>query len=59
MRRSWIGLIALVGALVLLLPVPQAWADTLPQLFDRALVASREGDFVSALPLWDAVIERV
>jgi tetratricopeptide (TPR) repeat protein len=72
MRRSWIGLIALVAALLVLLPAPQALAAAgsgaesggmpasvpLPQLFDRALVASREGDFVSALPLWDAVIER-
>ena len=65
MRRVWIALFA---ALLLLLPAPPVWAGAvsgglpaslpLPQLFDRALVASREGDFASALPLWDAVIER-
>ena len=69
MRRV---LIALFAALVLLLPAPQVGAASasaaepgglpaslpLHQLFDRALVASREGDFAAALPLWDAVIER-
>jgi Tfp pilus assembly protein PilF len=29
----------------------------LPQLFDQALSASREGDFARALPLWDQVLE--
>jgi len=67
MRRL---LIALIAAVVLLLPAPPVRAAVapaaevapaslpLPQLFDRALVASREGDFAAALPLWDAVIER-
>jgi predicted Zn-dependent protease len=31
---------------------------SLPQLFDQALSASREGDFARALPLWNQVIER-
>jgi tetratricopeptide (TPR) repeat protein len=31
---------------------------TLPQLFDQALSASREGRFGDALPLWDEVLER-
>jgi tetratricopeptide (TPR) repeat protein len=30
---------------------------SLPQLFDSALSASRQGDFVRALPLWDQVLE--
>jgi len=30
---------------------------SLPQLFDTALRASRQGDFVQALPLWDQVLE--
>lgn len=30
---------------------------SLPQLFDQALSASREGDFSAALPLWNQVLE--
>lgn len=30
---------------------------SLPQLFDSALSASRQGDFARALPLWDQVLE--
>ena len=30
---------------------------SLPQLFDTALSASRQGDFARALPLWDQVLE--
>jgi tetratricopeptide (TPR) repeat protein len=30
---------------------------SLPQLFDTALSASRQGDFARALPLWDRVLE--
>jgi tetratricopeptide (TPR) repeat protein len=62
------GLLALL--LVLLLQLP-AWAAqqqpgaqaqaraeaSLPRQFERALQASREGDFAAALPLWDQVIE--
>ncbi|MEY4298331.1 MAG: hypothetical protein RLZZ423_1510 [Cyanobacteriota bacterium] len=66
MRRL---LIALIAALVLLLPAwppaavaavtqPATAAIPLAQLFERALTASREGDFAAALPLWDAVLER-
>ncbi len=33
-------------------------AEPLPQLFDRALRASRDGRFGDALPLWDQVIAR-
>ncbi|MBD1194665.1 tetratricopeptide repeat protein [Vulcanococcus sp. Clear-D1] len=32
-------------------------ATALPQLFDQALSASRDGDFRRALPLWDQVLE--
>jgi tetratricopeptide (TPR) repeat protein len=39
-------------------PARSTSALPLPQLFEQALVASRNGDFVEALPLWDAVIER-
>jgi tetratricopeptide (TPR) repeat protein len=33
-------------------------ATALPELFERALAASREGRFGDALPLWDVVLER-
>ena len=61
---SW--LLASLLALALLLPAaPAAVAASaaarpeppLPQLFERALVASRGGDFAAALPLWNRVLE--
>lgn len=48
----WLALPA--GAVALEAPRPDA-AD-LPALFDAALVASRQGDFERALPLWDRVL---
>lgn len=57
---SWLNLL-----LVVLLAWPAAVrADTsvaaasLPELFERALTASRAGRFGDALPLWDQVVER-
>jgi Tfp pilus assembly protein PilF len=41
----------------LLLSLQLVLATALPQLFDQALTASREGDFAAALPLWDQVLE--
>ena len=41
----------LAAVLALLLTLP------LPQLFDQALAASRDGRFAEALPLWDRVLE--
>ena len=66
LARLWVPAIALV---LLLVPVPLAAAAAtgpapaalgppLEQLFDRALTASRQGDFAAALPLWDQVLER-
>ena len=47
-----------MSALVaLVLSLQLALSTALPQLFDQALSASREGDFARALPLWDQVIE--
>jgi tetratricopeptide (TPR) repeat protein len=43
--------------LALVLTLQLALATALPQLFDQALSASRDGDFSRALPLWDQVIE--
>ncbi len=50
----WLGLVVLV-----VLPAPLAAADqpSLPQLFDQALEASRNGRFNEALPLWNQVLE--
>jgi tetratricopeptide (TPR) repeat protein len=45
---------ALLG---LILSLQLVFSAALPQLFDQALSASREGDFARALPLWDQVIE--
>jgi len=42
----------------LLLSIQLVVATALPQLFDQALSASRDGDFVRALPLWNQVLER-
>ena len=63
--------LSLLLALALLWPAPLAAAAgptspaaassrpelPLPQLFDRALAASRDGDFGDALPLWNRVLE--
>ena len=43
--------------LALVLTLQLAVATALPQLFEQALSASRDGDFSRALPLWDQVIE--
>ena len=43
--------------LVVQLAVGAVAAPGLPQLFDQALAASRQGDFANALPLWDQVLE--
>ena len=46
------------GALLALLLSVQLLAQlSLPQLFDQALSASRQGDFGQALPLWNQVLE--
>ncbi len=46
------------GALLALLLSVQLLAQAaLPQLFDQALVASRDGRFGDALPLWNQVLE--
>lgn len=53
----------LLAVLLLVLPVSPAAAlaptasPSLPQLFQQALRASREGHFDAALPLWDRVLE--
>ena len=63
----WTRLAGLVLMLVLLLlPAPAVFAQqplplrapgSLPQLFEQALDASRNGRFSEALPLWNAVLE--
>ncbi len=54
-------LLSLLLVLLLLWPaLPAAAAQQprdLPQLFDQALSASRQGDFEAALPLWNQVLE--
>jgi tetratricopeptide (TPR) repeat protein len=58
--RRWLRqLPALLLAAWLLLVHPGAMlaGPALPQLFDQALQASREGRFSEALPLWDQVLE--
>ena len=69
--RPWLwGVPALLLAVWLLLVSPRAvrasegptspsvpQLSSLPQLFDQALQASREGHFGEALPLWDQVLE--
>ena len=47
---------SLLAALLLLLPQAVA-AEDLESLYGRALQASKSGDFVRALPLWDQVLE--
>ncbi len=59
-----LALLALVLAVLLAQPVrPVAAAPSpeaaLPQLFDQALTASRNGRFSEALPLWNQVLELV
>ena len=50
---------ALLSVLLALhLAVAAVGSPGLPQLFDQALSASRNGDFAQALPLWDQVLER-
>ena len=44
-------------ALILFWPIAAA-AETLEGLYDRALKASQNGDFVQALPLWDLVLDQ-
>jgi tetratricopeptide (TPR) repeat protein len=58
--RRWLRqLPALLLAALLLLVHPGATlaGPALPQLFDQALQASREGRFSEALPLWDQVLQ--
>lgn len=58
--RRWLRqLPALLLAALLLLVQPAAAlaGPALPQLFDQALQASRDGRFSEALPLWDQVLE--
>ena len=64
--RGWaiLGLLSLLLAGLLAWPAPlraesRPGAKALPELFEQALAASREGRFGDALPLWDAVVERV
>ena len=47
--------LVLVMSLVLALPVQ---ALDLQGLYEQALTASRQGDFVEALPLWDRFLEQ-
>ena len=48
-------ILALLLSLVLALP---AQAFDLQGLYEQALTASRQGDFVEALPLWDRFLEQ-
>ena len=48
-------LLVLLLSLVLALPVQ---ALDLQGLYEQALTASRQGDFVEALPLWDRFLEK-
>ena len=48
-------LLVLLLSLVLVLPVQ---ALDLQGLYEQALTASRQGDFVEALPLWDRFLEK-
>ena len=47
--------LVLLMSLVLALPVQ---ALDLQGLYEQALTASRQGDFVEALPLWDRFLEQ-
>ena len=49
-------LVVLLLSLVLAMPVQ---AVDLQGLYEQALTASRQGDFVEALPLWDRFLEQV
>ena len=63
MRRALTRLLLALALPLLLLAQPMAVAAAssqavaLPQLFDAALSASRQGDFEQALPLWNQVLE--
>ena len=48
-------LVVLLLSLVLAMPVQ---AVDLQGLYEQALTASRQGDFVEALPLWDRFLEQ-
>ena len=51
-------LLAFGPAAMAVAATPSSGSEPLPQLFDRALRASRDGRFGDALPLWDQVIAR-
>jgi tetratricopeptide (TPR) repeat protein len=59
-------ILAVALALILLLPLPALAAAqisagpgvSLPEQFEQALAASRDGRFSEALPLWDDVLEQ-
>ncbi|MBW0166509.1 MAG: tetratricopeptide repeat protein [Vulcanococcus sp.] len=46
-----------MSVIAVILSLQLVLATALPQLFDQALSASRDGDFGRALPLWDQVLE--
>ena len=50
-------LVVLLLSLVLALPLPVQALD-LQGLYEQALRASRQGDFMEALPLWDRFLEQ-
>ena len=51
------ALLPLVMLSLLLFGVSPAWSLEGEVLYGQALSASREGDFVRALPLWNSVLE--
>jgi tetratricopeptide (TPR) repeat protein len=58
--RRWLRqlpALVLVALLLLVQPGSTLAGPALPQLFDQALQASREGRFSEALPLWDQVLQ--
>ena len=56
---AWMLGLVLCAVLAATGPLPVAAAELpLPQLFDQALQASRQGQFPQALALWDAVLQR-
>ena len=57
MNRLRVLFLSLVLVLVLVLVLP-AQALDLQGLYEQALTASRQGDFVEALPLWDRFLEQ-
>jgi tetratricopeptide (TPR) repeat protein len=46
-----------MSVIAVILSLQLVLTTALPQLFDQALSASRDGDFARALPLWDQVLE--